>query len=89
MTHSYTAATAHTHARTAQNARVHELGTQADHPALISIQSRRVSAAGTADSLVTRGRCVVPHGSVPAPVGVEADAAGLVGIRQSGEAGSG
>ena len=71
---------------TAQNTRVHELGTEADDPTVISAQHGRIHAASATDSLVARRGRVVPHGTVPTAVRVEANAAGLVRVRQSGEA---
>lgn len=84
ITHSRPATAAHT--GTTQNSRIHELGTEADHPTVISTQRRRINASSTTYSLVARGSCVVPQGSVPAPVRVEANAACLRGIVHSGEA---
>ncbi len=82
-THRHSAAA---HTRTTQNARIHELGTEADDIVVICTQHGRIDAAGTADGLVARGRCVIPHGSIPAAVRVEANAAGLVGVLQRAEA---
>lgn len=84
VTHSYSSTAAHT--RTTQNPRIHEFGTEADHSTLICTQRRRIRAANTTYSLVTRGSCVVPHGSIPAPVRVEANAACLLRICHSGKA---
>ena len=74
------------HARTTQDARIHELGTEADNLIVISTQHGCIDVAGTTDGLVARGRCVIPQGSIPAAVRVEANAAGLVGVRQRAEA---
>ena len=74
------------HTGTAQNTRVHELGTEADDATVISAQHGRIHAASATDSLVARRSRFVPQGTVPAAVRVEANAAGLVRVRQSGEA---
>ena len=87
--HFPAATTAVAHTRTTQNPRIHELGTEADDVTVIITQHRRVGATRTADGVVARGRRVVPQGSIPAAVVVEANAACLGGIGHCGEARSG
>ena len=84
-THRHFAAAA-AHTRTTQDPRINEVSTEADDITVISTQHRRVSAACTADGLVARRCCVVPQGSIPAAVRVEANAACLVRVCQRGEA---